>query len=379
MPVEKISVHNINLESRKTIFKKKCPQEYRKAFEFLRLASLGEINNGLKVQEATQRKYLDFLAIVCNNIKKPLEKINKKDMQNFIENVQRDKILKHNKNPYSEATKRDIKIFLKTYLKWLLPEKCVELTGWFDTKLKSKTPEILKEHEVERLYKECRNNSERFLIACLFDGGFRIEEFLNIRFEDIEEPTQEFPYYKMNIREEFSKTAGRNVGMYWKHSTEAIREYLKENNSSAITMPVYAKKYDSVRVFITRLGKSVLKKRVHAHIFRKSSATYYSSKLNRQQLCVRYGWKFSSDMVDVYIKRSGVAEEEIKEKMVATNFKKLENENQDLKESLLLLKAEQEKMMIELERRSKLDPVLDKIFANKKFVEILEKELKQSS
>jgi len=36
-------------------------------------------------------------------------------------------------------------------------------------------------------------------------------------------------------------------------------------------------------------------------------------------------------------------------------------------------------MMRELERRNKLDPVLDRIFANKKFMEILEKEFKKFS
>ena len=48
-------------------------------------------------------------------------------------------------------------------------------------------------------------------------------------------------------------------------------------------------------------------------MFRHSSSTYYASKLNRQQLCYRFGWAFSSRMPDIYISRAGMVEEKISE------------------------------------------------------------------
>ncbi|MEI8041245.1 MAG: hypothetical protein WCL11_07545 [Verrucomicrobiota bacterium] len=36
---------------------------------------------------------------------------------------------------------------------------------------------------------------------------------------------------------------------------------------------------------------------------RYSSTTYCATKLNRQELSYRYGWVFSSDMLDEYISR----------------------------------------------------------------------------
>lgn len=57
--------------------------------------------------------------------------------------------------------------------------------------------------------------------------------------------------------------------------------------------------------------------------FRHSSATYYASKLNRQQLCIRYGWAISSRMPDTYFTRSGVDMEELDKKFTGTEVEVL--------------------------------------------------------
>jgi hypothetical protein len=62
---------------------------------------------------------------------------------------------------------------------------------------------------------------------------------------------------------------------------------------------------------------------LHYHLFRHSSATYYADRLNRQQLCIRYGWAFSSDMPDVYIARTGVDSVELEQKFSSANLNTL--------------------------------------------------------
>jgi len=44
--------------------------------------------------------------------------------------------------------------------------------------------------------------------------------------------------------------------------------------------------------------------------------------LNRQQLCIRYGWAFSSGMPDVYIARAGVDTQELDVKFASTEIEK---------------------------------------------------------
>jgi hypothetical protein len=63
------------------------------------------------------------------------------------------------------------------------------------------------------------------------------------------------------------------------------------------------------------LGRSI-----HFHLFRHSSATYYADKLNRQQLCIRYGWTFSSRMPDIYIARAGVDMQDLDERFTSTEI-----------------------------------------------------------
>lgn len=339
----KINIHRLDLDARREYFKQKFPPYFKDVFEFMRLASIGQINKGKKISEVRRRKYLDMLTIFFSNISQPLSKFSKRDMENFIQNLETDKILKHNKRVYSENTKQDVKLVLRAFIEWRFPKKSSEMTSWFDTKIKKTTPEVLSEEDVETLFNSCKSEEERLIICLLFDGGFRAEELLNIRFGDVEKPTESFPYYKITVREEYSKTEGRNIGLYWKNTTEALNKYLSEIKDKSRDNQLINRTYDSLRFFISRLGKQVLKRRVHLHLFRKTSATYYASKLNRQQLCVRFGWKFSSDMPDVYIKRAGVEEEQIKEKMIHTDLEKLQKENQELKTIVAIVKEENQK------------------------------------
>lgn len=340
MDAKKINIHPLNLELRKEKFKERFPEESKKAFEYLRLLSLGEINKGREVTERRQIRILYNLSLVLSQIKNPVDKWTKEDIRNFITRFQNDKILKVNKEPFSESVKVDIKIQLKSYLKWRLPKKYSELTDWISVRLKKKTPDFLTESEITKLYNNTPNIEGKFLISVLFDTGSRIEEFLNIRNEDITPPTQNFPYYKINFKVEYSKTEGRDIGLYWKYSTDTVREYLESLKDKSPKSQVFPKDYDAVRMFLTRLGKRVLGKRVYPHLFRKSSATHYADKLNRQQLCIRYGWKFSSDMVDVYIQRKGIDENTIKESVLNTNLSQIQKENTELKTQLGIIQNE---------------------------------------
>lgn len=298
-----------------------------------------------------------MLKTILRTYKKPLGSMTKKDMQEYIERLTNDKIRKKDGQPYSDTVKSDFKIFLKSYLKFRLPKKYVELTDWFDVRRKKRTPDTLTEKEIEVLLNNCKNVEQRFMICGLFDSGARIEEFLNIRVEDISEPTDNFPYYKINFKAEYSKTQGRDIGMYWKHSTSAIKDFLKTIDKSNPKAQLIAKTYNASRLFVSRFGKKVLGKRITHHLFRKSSATYFADKLNRQQLCIRYGWDFSSKMPDTYIKRAGVEEGKVKEVILNTDLTELRKENNELKTRVGLIKENNEKEITSLKEEHKKEKI----------------------
>jgi hypothetical protein len=99
----------------------------------------------------------------------------------------------------------------------------------------------------------------------LFDIGARAEEFINIRFEDVFTPSNSQNYYRVALKEEYSKTLGRTVGLYWQYSSEALRDFLDERIKEGIKLgePVFNGTYDGARLFLSRLGIKVLNRRVH--------------------------------------------------------------------------------------------------------------------
>jgi len=84
-------------------------------------------------------------------------------------------------------------------------------------------------------------------------------------------------------------------------------------------------------------------------MLRHSSATYWAPKLNRYQLCAKYGWAFSSDMPDRYIKRKGIIFDEIAEKGDVDQATKLQRENRILKEDIEKLQQDYGKVRKALE------------------------------
>lgn len=329
------------LQDRKDAIEKhfNSKEDYKKFLDWLDTRATDD-----ELGEKRLIKLVDSLIPFLKTTKKKLDEIEFSDMQKFKKMLLEDKIKKHNGEVYSNASKVEFteitaKFFEDEYqdkvVSWKSGKK--NFRKWFIIKRIEKTIEILNEKEVEKLINSTGDLMIKALLVLLFDGGFRAGEVFNIRFEDVIFPSQEFPYFRIDLKQEYSKTEGRHVGLYWKHSTDILNEYMRTLDIEQ-KEPIFKDiKYDNVRQIFYRLGLKALNKKIHFHQFRKSSATFYASKLNRQEMCVRYGWAFSSDMVDVYIKRSGIQEEGLKEKFLDTDISKLNKQNQELKTQIALL------------------------------------------
>jgi integrase len=297
---------------------------------FLQELALGKVNRGTRISEGRQAKYLYLLRVPLEFWNKETAAIVEKDIERFESALASDQIKTRSKpGPYSQSTKVDIRKALKIFLRWRLGQaRMIQLAGWLDTHLAKKTPDFLGEHEAEQLLRKCRTSEQRYLIAVLFDSGARAQEFLNIRYEDIQLPEGKDNFVKLTLKEEYSKTKGRTISLYWRHSLEAVSDWLRERVRQGLRPGdlVYANTYGGMRMFLRRLGRKVLERHVHPHLLRHSSATFYATKLNRQELCYRYGWRFSSDMPDVYISRAGMENHQLDEKFTQTELATLKDD-----------------------------------------------------
>lgn len=366
----KIRAHEIYLDSQKRgVSRWKTPASTKTdVLRFVSDLDLGKVNRGKKISEGRQAKYLYLLRAALEFFNKPTAKITLTDMERFEKALTSDQVASRwRQRPYSPATKVDIRKAIKVFLRWRLGEaEAVRLAGWLDTREREKTPEFLTEQEVEQLYRQCRTAEQRFIVAVLFDTGARAEEFINIRYEDIHLPEGKDNFVKITLKQEYSKTKGRTISLYWRHSSEAVTEYLKECAARDITPsdPVFNNTYDAMRMFLARLGRRVLKRHVHPHLLRHSSATYYATKLNRQELCYRYGWKFSSNMPDVYISRAGMENHNLDLKFTKTEIS-------DLKDDLTTIRQETK---IKDDRIIKLEQSLTELQGNFQMIaEVLQK------
>lgn len=342
--MDKIDIHhsekNYN-EALELLKKDVSKKNYILIKEYLDASAIGKAaqKNARRKQVGIRArlKNLYLLKVAVKFFKKDLNTLKEADMEQFIKALNENSIKKNDGRSYSEQTKANIKKTLIIFLRYTLKDSVLfaKMTDWIETSYKKKEIPALTESEIKTILSKCITSHQKALVAVLFDSGARIEEFMNIRLGDLTLVAGELPYYKVLIREEFSKTAGRNIGLFWKPTTEIIKQYLEEhperNNLSA---PFFPSSYDGIRALLHKLGKRALGKTINPHLFRHSSATYYAGNgTDYFQLCRRYGWRIGSNMPHNYIDRSGINEKEMKEKFIDTNIK-------DLNEELARIKRE---------------------------------------
>ncbi len=228
---------------------------------------------------------------------------------------------------------------LKQYLRWKLkPETYVILSKPLNIRIQSKKPDpkYLTISEIDKLHKNCKDNRERFIISVLFGSGQRAEEFLNNRFSDYVLPEKKENFVKLTIRHGYSKTEGRTISLYYERCLESVRDYLNEIKGIEPDEVVIKDSYDSIRHWLARLGLRVLNKPLNFHLFRSSCASWLANRLNRQQLCYYFAWKFNSSMPDTYINRKGLIMDDVDDKFEKTELEELKDklEKQNAGQSL---------------------------------------------
>ena len=265
---ERIRIEHGNFETAKQRVQYwKVPQTVKDdVFRFLDDLGLGKVNRGKRLSSQRQLKYLYALRLTLEFFGKPANVLSLSDIEDLEKALVSGRLSNRtNGKPYAHSTQVDVRMLLKIFLRWRLGvAESSLLTDWLDTRHRPKTPDFLKEMEIERLYKNCRTAKQRFVVAVLFDSGARAEEFHNIRFEDIYLPEGKENFVRIALKEEYSKTLGRTIALYWKFSLEAVKEYLAERVAEGIkpTDPVFHGNYAAMKKVLQRLGSRVLKRAV---------------------------------------------------------------------------------------------------------------------
>ena len=310
--------------------------------KYIRDAGLGKTVIGKakkKIGDARRHAYVNHLCMLISFTKKDMDTITEEDMEHFIEALENGVVRSRKRfltgrgffrrgAPLSQRYVTDIKMSIRKYYKYLLGGNRTypPLVEWIDTSYEPREVAALTPGEVERMVALAGTIRQRAIVQTLFDGGFRIGEFLNIRLRHVrfiahdENKPQERRFF---LRVPFSKTYARTVVLAMRESTKWMQLWLEKHparpqvgpDGSVVAVdgevPLFPMSDKRVREIVSMLGARATGKRVYPHLLRHSSATFWCNLLPYFVFCKRFGWSMTSSMPKRYIDRAGVDEMQV--------------------------------------------------------------------
>lgn len=280
------------------------PENKELLLDYLSKSRRGNVKSGgrnRKVGKSTLYRTMGILRLFLNEwLKKDITKATARDLQDFYNRMEDDLIRQTNGEAYKPATKAQRYKQIRKFLSWLGK---AELCNSWDFTEETVSKEHLTRSEIERMA-EAAGIRFQAHIMMLFDGGFRAEEYGNLRWKDITKPEGK-EYFQANIRKETSKTKKNRKVSLWlaTDSLIAYKNYMREKQGEEFSEDnyLYTGEYQSLLRQIKRLGKKALNKKVTPHMLRHSSATYYANVIKTyQNFCYRYGWTLKSSTPERY-------------------------------------------------------------------------------
>jgi len=213
----------------------------------------------------------------------------------------------------ARSTKRDYKVVLKRFYKWLNDGEYPESVDFIKTTAKNKDKKLpknlLKEEDIKKLLESANHNRDQALISLLWETGARIGELIDLKIGDLEDHKHGFEVVISG------KTGPRQLLLI--SSVPYLKSWLnshphKEDQDAWLWVNIgntnFGKKmeYRTILKMLNQTKKRAgINKDVNPHQFRHSRATYLASKFTESQLCDWMGWVQGSDQAQTYVHMSG--------------------------------------------------------------------------
>lgn len=258
------------------------------------------------IGKARTLRYLHDLPKLGALLGKNFEDAERGDIESVISSIE--------SSDYAPRTKRDFKVTVKRFYKWLNGgEECPECVRWVKTGAKkndSTLPgDLLTENEAKELIKACKNPRDRAIIAVLWESGCRTGELLTLSIGSV---SFDDTFTKITVH---GKTGSRRIPLI--DSTPYLAEWMdnhptKDELDSSLWIGIgtvgldQPLEYHSLRKMLrTTAGRAGVKKKVNPQNFRHSRATMLANSLTEAQMNQYFGWVTGSDMPSTYVHLSG--------------------------------------------------------------------------
>ncbi len=255
---------------------------------------------GLSLKRLQKISYM--LGSIFSWIDKPVTSLTDEDLVKILTKI--------NALEKSEWTKTTMKKVLKTFLRWLVKKKKLDI----DLDMIKATPpknkihpeSLLTREELSKILSAIPQDDVMFktFLATLYESGARISEWLNIKIKNIIPNS-----IGLRVRIE-GKTGSRVILLI--ETASMLRSWLeihprKDDPESFVWVYERGNKlihlgYTTVSNRLKRACKKAgIRKRIHPHLFRHSRATELASKVSESVLREFFGWAKDSKMPGVYV------------------------------------------------------------------------------
>lgn len=247
-------------------------------------------------------RYMWDLKTLSKWLDMEFEKATKEDIKDLLAKLEKSK--------YAYSTKRDLKITLRKFYRWLRGTEAIpEEVAWFKTNLKSnnrKLPEeVLTQEEVAKLIRLAGNTRDKAFISTFYESGCRIGEILMVKLKHVVPAN---PGMQLIVD---GKTGARRIRVI--ASAPYLNQWINihPHNDDPESFLWICKNgemigYRTVTLLLKKLKqKAGIKKRIYPHIFRHSRATHLANHLTEAQMKQYFGWIQASKMASIYVHLSG--------------------------------------------------------------------------
>ena len=257
---------------------------------------------GLSVRRVI--KYITTLCTLSKRLSKEFHDITRADIQDLVRGIER--------SDYSDWTKRDFRIALKKFYRWLrgtedYPPEVSWLRAGSRIVHRKLPEELLTQKEVQEMIVAALNAREKALIAILYESGCRTGEILSLRIQQIQQHPHGF-----QITVEGQKRPRRLLLIACApYLTSWLNQHPMRDNPQAplwITSDYHARRlsYSRISYILRTVAKRAgISKPVNPYNFRHSRATHLANKLTEAQMKEYFGWVQGSDMASTYVHLSG--------------------------------------------------------------------------
>jgi integrase/recombinase XerD len=270
-------------------------------------------------------KYLKNCLKIAQRLDKDFDKATKPDVKELIGQIQQ--------ADYTAWTKRDHRIIVRRFFRWLHKDPNAEIVDFVKVGIKRSEMnlpsegDLLTPEDIQKIMEAARHPRDKALISTIWESGARIGEIGNLKIKHV---VFDSNGVVLSVK---GKTGSRKIRLIC--STPLLSTWLnmhpyKDDPNSPVWVHLRKQKnsdqlgYNSVRLLLIKLFfKAGIKKKCNPHLFRHSRATFMARHLTEFQMNQYFGWIQGSDMPATYVHMSG---KDVDNAILAMNGMKVQEE-----------------------------------------------------